>query len=111
MFAYEILSACEAVRKLEFMHKVVRLHLVACPPSLSIDKVELIDLEPSSTDASVCNSVFDRLEKMGDRTGVNDGGPLDLDRVTSLGFKCLDNWCVLDGNIAGHVVAIDVFYG
>jgi hypothetical protein len=109
VFFYEVLPACETVRKLELMHEVVRLHLLACP--LSVVEVEFINLEPSITDASVCNSIFDRFEKVGDRTRVNDGGPLDLDGVTSVGLDCRDSCCALDRDVAGHVVAFDVFHG
>jgi hypothetical protein len=108
VFTYEVLSACEATRKLEFMHEAIRLHHIACP--LSVDKVEFIDLEPPITDASVCRSVFDGLEEVGDRTWVDDGGPLDLDGVASLGFDCRDRWSALHRYVAGHVVALDVFY-
>jgi hypothetical protein len=106
---YKVLSACQAIRKLEFMHEVVRLHHIACP--LSVGKVQFVDLEPPITDASICNSVFDGFEKVGDGTGVHEGGPLDLDGVASLGFDCRDSRCALDGDVTGHVVALDICYG
>jgi hypothetical protein len=106
---YEVLSACEAGRQLEFVRHVVGLHDFAGP--LSVDGVELVNLEPSGSCTGVGCGIVYGLEEVGDGTGVAGVVPLDLDGVTSAGLDGLDGGWVGGRNVAGHVVALDISDG
>lgn len=93
------------------MRHVGCLHDLRSP--LSIDKVHLVNLEPSSTDTSGLRSIIDgTIKHVRDRSRVSRVIPLDLDLVTLVGLDCLDaGWDLGAANVAGHVVARQINYG
>lgn len=88
------------------MGHVVLLHDLVGP--LAVDLVELVNLEPSSTDAGSLGSIVDgSVEHVGDRTWVAGLVPLDLDSVALGGSNGLDT----GGDLGAADVADDVVAG
>ena len=101
---YQVLAARETSRQIELVGHVDRPHDLVGP--LSINVVELVDLEPASAHTSGGRSIVDRAEEhVGDWARVSRAIPLHLDAVALAGLDGLDNRRSRRHNVAGDVVA------
>jgi hypothetical protein len=106
---YEVFTAREAGRQLEFMRHVRRAHDFARP--LAAHVIQLIDLDPPSSHARRGRRVLDWQHEVRDRARVPGLVPLHLDGVAGRGVERLDGLAVGGWHVARHVVAGEVCDG